>query len=194
MLRGSRTIAGACVLAISQPALACNREGFELPWDLADADNVVVARISNFRIVPNDTEGLRIKQAIEGGTASDWQKKQYADRLSKGLPAGGIFGLFDVSVSEVLKGKSAKKFTVIFPDARLCCFGVEEPSMLPKTLVDREAILGLQASRRDYYNGLKLPVLFTNSCVGPMMFELKGRSGSPLLREARRYFGSRRRI
>jgi hypothetical protein len=185
-----RVIAAACALAMCQPALACNQDGFDLPWDLAKADRVVVARISNFRIVPNKAESDRIQQLVDAGTANSWEKKRYEENVSKGLPPGGVFGLFDVSVKEVLKGKAARRFTVIFPDARLCCYGHDEYKLLPTTFPDQDAMLGLSKSGFKPYYGSKLPVLHVNECVGPMLFHIQG--DHPRIVEARRYFGSTR--
>jgi hypothetical protein len=193
MLRTLNVLA-ACAVAICQPAAACNKEGFDLPWDLAEAETVVVVRMSNFRIVPNDAESQRIRQAVEAGTAESWQKKQYQESLSKGASPGGYFGLFDVSVREVLKGTAARHFSVIFPNARLCCFGGNEPSMLPSSMPDQVAIIGLRKNRDGYYNGLELPLLYTDSCVGPMLFSAKAGTDSwELLKAARRHFGSKRK-
>jgi hypothetical protein len=188
MVRAVRAIAAVCALSICQPALGCNKEGFELPWDLASADRVVVARISNFRIVPNETETQRVKRAVNAGTANSWQLKRYEENVSKGLPPGGVFGLFDVSVREVLKGKAARRFTVIFPDTRLCCFGGNEPSILPASMTDQEAIIGLSDNHAAYY-GSNLPLLAVDGCVGAMLFK----PTDATLKAARRYFGSKRK-
>ncbi|HET6943289.1 MAG TPA: hypothetical protein VFH89_14105 [Sphingomicrobium sp.] len=189
MHRAVRAIAAVCALSFCQPAAACNKDAFELPWDLANADTVVVAKISNFRIVPNEAQSQRIKAAVNAGTADTWQLKRYEENVSNGLPPGGTFGLFEVSVREVLKGKAARRFTAIFPDTRLCCFGDKEPSILPASMTDQDAIIGLREGRTAAYYGLELPLLAVDACVGPMLFS----PTDDTVKAARKYLGSKRR-
>jgi hypothetical protein len=184
-----RAISSFCALSVCQPVVACNKDSFDLPWDLADADTVLIAKISNFRIVPNETQSQLIMRAVNAGSADSWQLKRYKENASKGLPPGGTFGLFDVSVREVLKGRSARHFTAIFPDTPLCCFGDKEPPILPAAMADQDALIGLSKDRRAAYYGLKLRLLAVNACVGPMLFS----PSDATVKAARRYFGSKRK-
>jgi len=186
-----KLVAVTCALALSQPAAACNREALELPYDLDWADTVLVGRITNYRIVPNDAEGERLTQVLKSGTASEWQKQQIESRTSKGIPLGGSYGLFDVTVTDVIKGKSSRRITVIYPDVDACCFGPGRHSMLPASLRDQDAILGLKApeAQSNHYYGRKLQRLFVDPCTSAMLFAKDSR----MVNDARKHFRSKRK-
>lgn len=186
-----KVVAGICTLIISQTALACNREALELPYDFDWADTVLVGRVNIYRIVPNEAEGERLTQAVKSGTASEWQRQEFESRMSKGLPLGGSYGLFDVTVTDVLKGKSDRRITVIYPDVDACCFGPGRHSMLPASLRDQDAVLGLEdpeAQSNSYY-GRKLPRLFVDPCTSAMLFAKDSR----IINDARKHFRSKRK-
>src|SRR5687768_11657391 len=84
-------------LAGAHPAHACNSEGFE-PSDVDSAEIVVVAQLTNYRIVPNILLADNISKSLEEGRAPEWQRKNYVDDLANGRPAGGIYGRFDLTV------------------------------------------------------------------------------------------------
>ena len=151
-----KAVAAICLLAISQTAIACNRETLELPSDFAWTDTVLVGKTTNYRVVPNETEGDRLTRAVKSGSASEWQKQLFESRMAKGNLVGGSYGLFDVTVTEVLRGKFNRRITVIYPDVG-DFFGSEFRSRLPASLRDRNAILGLEDSsaRSNSYYGRK---------------------------------------
>ena len=182
----------ASAVTIGQPAVACNTEGWELPWDFQGADKVVVGRITNYRLVPNEAEGARLKDVIERGAASSYQKQKYEANLATGRPPGGNFGVFNLAVKEVLKGKSARKITVIFPYDVWENQGPGDHSMLPALLPDQDAIIGLATKRVSYYGDLDLPRVVTSGCRGVMLVKVDHGGGS-LLHETRRFFGSKRK-
>jgi hypothetical protein len=183
----------ASALTICKPAVACNSEGWELPWDFQKADKVVVGRIRNYRLVPNEAEGARLKQAIESGMATIYQKQRYEENLVRGLPPGGKYGIFDLAVNEVLKGKSARRITVIFPYDEWANQPPGDHSMLPASLPNQDAIIGLRTQRTSYYGDLNLPRVVTNSCEGIMIQYLNDKHRAVLLQGTRRYLGSKRR-
>ena len=176
-----KVVAAISALAISQPAMACNSEALELPSDYAWANTVLVGKITNYRIVPNEAEGMRLTRAVNTGTAEEWQKKRFENRRSQGLPIGGSYGLFDVTVIDVLKGKSSQRITVIYPDVG------EFRSRLPKSLQDRDVILGLEdkSTRTNNYYGHNLPILVVDYCTSAMLWP----KNSQMINEARKHFG-----
>jgi len=192
-MRWAAMFIAASAVTICQPAVACNTEGWELPWDFQRADKVVVGRITNYRLVPNEAEGARLKEAIESGIASSYQKQKYEENLAKGLPPGGNFGLFNLAVNEVLKGKSARRITVIFPYDEWANQGPGDHSVLPASLPHQDAIIGLVTKRTSYYGDLDLPRVVTSGCHGVMLVKANNDDEGSLLYETRRYFGSKRK-
>jgi hypothetical protein len=172
--------------------MACNTEGWELPWDLQRADKVVVGRISNYRLVANYAEAIGGKNLIERNFATPYERTLYGEEVTQGLPPDRMYGLFDLTVREVLKGRSARKIRVILPYDVWLGQSANPPSMVPRTLPDQDALIGLQ-SRPTTHGDLSLPRVVTDGCRGVMLVKVDHKADNSWLHRARAFFRSKRK-
>lgn len=187
-----RASAAAFAVLTCGPALACNTEGYEFPWDFEKADKVLAGRITNYRLVANEPEGVRLKRAIETGAADSYQRELYERRVSNGLPPGGRYGLFDFTVKEVLKGKSARKLTVIFPDEEW----LGQPghqSMLPNHLPNQDVVVGLNRQKSALFHHRANARIITDGCYGVMLTSIGKDSSGYRMKMARGFFRAKSR-
>lgn len=183
----------ACVLmwTIQEPAQACNKEGYELPFDFQYADAVVVGTISNYRSVPDQAGAEKIKAIIDSGSADKSLIDYYNMRLSSGAPFPS-HALFDIKVSEVLKGAVSRNISARLYPVSACCFGGVVAPSLP-LLLEGPMIIALDyrkeaPSRRLVYS------VYADSCVGSgLYFSLKPSWTRNTVADARRFLANRKR-
>jgi len=158
----------ACV-ALGQAAQACNQDDFD-PEDVGYADVVVVGRIKNYRLIPNDgyDENLRKKVNSVNGPAPP--------PFISGILPGRFYGKFDVVVDKVVKGRIGRRFSATLRPYFPCCYGSEAKEHMPQEMQSRRYLIAFEKPRDTrpfgHSKDAALPTVRINICVGAVLMKM----------------------
>ena len=157
-----------CV-AFGEASQACNVEDYD-PSDVKGTDVVVVGRIGNYRLIPN--QGYA--ESARNGT--DPVVVQGPPPVVSGVLPGRYYGKFDVVVDKVMKGRVHRKFSATCRPWAPCCFGPNVKEVLPNQLESRRYLMALDdpPARSPFAHSadLSLPTMHIDICIGAFLMKM----------------------